>query len=367
MPSVTMVTRNNRRPQGTRYKMPICPKCETDYRDGFETCYECQVPLVDSIKRPESLDSVEEQFAEDMFDREDPGIRFCLSCFVEFAPEAKICVPCGEVRLHSSPQDVYDGILVRSPLEPHQDVELDEAVEGLTRVFVTHSPADAGFAVASLEGMGVVAHIGNDALDSFDDESRIGIWVVEEDVEACQMILPSDPNEWRDDEITEPNDPYIALVQTANSYVEIGRRNYAISLCTQAIEIDGERPDAFFTLGRIVGTQGHVAQAHESFRAAVERSAHGNAVPAAWFLVLFSFLDDDLKVNFKNPKADEALVILKSYSESHPRNMEALRLLLQACHARGEKANVASTRERINKINRRILEMDGPFKSMRFD
>lgn len=29
--------------------MPYCPQCKAEYRDGFDTCYDCQVPLVDEL------------------------------------------------------------------------------------------------------------------------------------------------------------------------------------------------------------------------------------------------------------------------------------------------------------------------------
>ncbi len=348
--------------------MPICPKCETEYRDGFDTCFDCQVELVESIKRPASLDTVEEKYVEDMFETPEEEIRFCLNCFVEFVPEAEICPPCGDLRLQTTPRSVYDGILKRSPLAPHQEIDTDEIPRGLRRVFVTHSPADAGFACSSLAGMGVDAVMGRDGLDDLEDDSQIGIWVAEEDVEACAMILPEDPNEWRDDEeLDSLADPYDSLMRTANQYVEISKEQHGIALCTQAMELDANRPEAFFTLGRIVGGQGHVAQACESFRAAVERIERGAASPAAWFFVVFGFLTDDLGVSFTGPKADEAMALLKTYSEQNPRNMEALRLLLEAAFARGEKANVKDARRRITDLNKWVLEAEGPHQAMTFE
>jgi|WetSurMetagenome_2_1015567.scaffolds.fasta_scaffold262999_2 hypothetical protein len=32
--------------------MPFCPKCETEYREGFKTCAGCGEPLVDSLPSP---------------------------------------------------------------------------------------------------------------------------------------------------------------------------------------------------------------------------------------------------------------------------------------------------------------------------
>ncbi len=346
--------------------MPICPKCETEYRDGFDMCFDCSVELVDTISRPESLDTVEEDFAAEMFASPEEPVRICLNCLVEFAPEARICPPCGDRPLETTTRDAYEGILKRSPLKPYQEIEKSEAPGDVTCVFVAHNPADAGFAMASLEGMGVEAILGEDSFDEVEDPSHVGVWVKNEDVEACSMILPEDPNDWRDDEGITSEDPYAALVHSANTYAEIGKRNHAIALCSQAMEMNNDRPEAFFSLGRIVGAQGLVAQAHESFRAAVERSDQGAFGTAAWLLVVYGFLTEDREISFTGPKADEALALLKAHSEGNPRSMEAMRLLLEACYVRGEKANVAAVRERIQKVNRWVLEADGPHQSMGF-
>ena len=29
--------------------MRYCPECKAEYRDGFDTCFDCQVPLVDEL------------------------------------------------------------------------------------------------------------------------------------------------------------------------------------------------------------------------------------------------------------------------------------------------------------------------------
>ncbi len=347
--------------------MPICPKCETEYRDGFETCFDCDIALVESIERPKSLDSLEEQFAEDMFAEEEESVRFCVNCFVEFAPEAAICVPCGHRSLETAPRRIYEQILRRSALVPYQRQDEEEAPRGLVRVFVAHTPAEAGFACASLHGMGVDAVPGDDRMDDVEDPGHIGIWVSAEDVEACQMILPDDPAEWRDEEEAEPDDPCQALVNRASAYHGLGKNSHAVHLCSQAIEMDGERPEAFFALGQIVGAQGMYQQARESFQAAVERSPQGVAGAAAWFFVVYSFLDDRGEACFVGPQADEAMALLISFSERNPRNVEALRLLLEAAFVRGEKARVRDVRERILKVNRRLLDEDLPFAAMTFE
>lgn len=37
--------------------MPWCPKCKTEYRDGFEECADCKVALVDELPEEEPLEA----------------------------------------------------------------------------------------------------------------------------------------------------------------------------------------------------------------------------------------------------------------------------------------------------------------------
>lgn len=54
----------------------FCPKCETQYRDGFDRCADCDVPLVHSLPDNAVENAVEEEDTEELvpvLKTTDPG------------------------------------------------------------------------------------------------------------------------------------------------------------------------------------------------------------------------------------------------------------------------------------------------------
>ena len=39
--------------------MPLCPKCRTQYREGFSLCSDCKIPLVDQLTDDYEIDGLE--------------------------------------------------------------------------------------------------------------------------------------------------------------------------------------------------------------------------------------------------------------------------------------------------------------------
>ena len=55
--------------------MPFCPKCRTQYREGFSLCSDCKIPLVDELTDDYEIDVI---LLERDFDEGDET--FQLSC-----------------------------------------------------------------------------------------------------------------------------------------------------------------------------------------------------------------------------------------------------------------------------------------------
>lgn len=60
--------------------MPYCPKCKSEYRDGFTRCYDCEVELVDSMPQVNKHDDEDsdseisnEELTEEQKQRETIG------------------------------------------------------------------------------------------------------------------------------------------------------------------------------------------------------------------------------------------------------------------------------------------------------
>ena len=45
--------------------MPFCPKCKTEYRDGFTICADCKIPLVSSLEKADLSDISESSYSID--------------------------------------------------------------------------------------------------------------------------------------------------------------------------------------------------------------------------------------------------------------------------------------------------------------
>ena len=61
----------------------FCPKCKTEYRDGFFTCADCSIPLVSELPKDEesTTDSTPVEFAEVLETRNPAEVAVIKSIF----------------------------------------------------------------------------------------------------------------------------------------------------------------------------------------------------------------------------------------------------------------------------------------------
>jgi len=52
--------------------MPWCPKCKTEYREGFRVCADCGSVLVDELTEESEFEETLDLRAKDFFDGESP-------------------------------------------------------------------------------------------------------------------------------------------------------------------------------------------------------------------------------------------------------------------------------------------------------
>lgn len=63
--------------------MPFCPNCKNEYREGFTECYDCKIPLVDSLEEAEAAQIKPKKF----FDVNDERSYEFLDKYIEEAKE----------------------------------------------------------------------------------------------------------------------------------------------------------------------------------------------------------------------------------------------------------------------------------------
>lgn len=351
--------------------MRYCPKCETIYEDDDEVCPPCGIELVDRLKRREEREELEEDHAREFFADEGDVMRFCPTCMREFTPTSRICTDCGGIDLMAMPRAAFERSMARSRVHAFRVVPEEHPEVALVRVLEAPSPSHAAFAAMSLEGMGVDASIGDDALEPEPDSPGVGIFVPADEVEACSMIIPEDLDEWFEDEDEDDEapakkinrSPYERKLGEAEGYRRIGRLRHATSLVAEAIEIDPDLPAAFIMLGQISAERAQYARAAECFEEAVKREQNPVGSQSMWLFIGHALLDDAGQPRLKGEAADRALEALESFCAKRPRLMAAWLLKLELLDVRDAKTKAAEAVAQIRKINRWLLELDGPAKA----
>jgi tetratricopeptide (TPR) repeat protein len=329
--------------------MPFCPKCEQEYRAGFEICAECRVPLTATLERKRSLDQVEEDFAASMFPDERESVSFCPQCLNEFAPTAKSCGPCGGGRLMQAEPSRLAEIVSGPPLEQMLLPAPPRALADRVLVYRARTPAEAGWIVDQLGAMGVTPDIGTDASDNFDDPAAVGVYVPADEVEAAQMLLPEDASEFEEER--PRGKPYERALQTADGYREIQKYQYALHKIGEAIQLDPARFDAYLALGHLYSEMGDVPKALEMFREVRQILGDRDSTDAPLAIAALTFRGPDGQARFTGAAGEKALGELRFYVARHPRHMAALKLLLEAFAARGDKAPGRELTKHVRKVN----------------
>lgn len=354
--------------------MPFCPKCETEYRDGFETCADCDVDLVATLEPAADLEGVEEDFAREMFAEPTEVMWVCERCQIEYVEGIEWCEKCTgsaaagapvSARVTAVEREDWVTSLTRTTLTPWLEREEPGTPEGLACVWVARDPAEAGFAAMTLSGMGVPAEVGHDGLDGDGDPSLIGIWVAAEDAESAAVLVPDDPGEWRDEGWAAPEEgnPYVELVRRAEAYRGLGKYRHAVALAGEALEVEPRRYEAYLVLARAAAEMANHRLAMEAIGDAIERIG-GAGLALAQELAVCAFLAHGGEPTFTGPEADRGYTELKRYCELHARDVRAQLLLLEAAHARGAASVVAETADRLDAVNPAVLRLDGPFSRM---
>lgn len=335
--------------------MPFCPKCEQEYREGFTKCHECGSPLVQTIERKPKMQKIEEDFAAAMFPDDVELTHFCQVCLNEFAGGAVRCSPCGEVRLTDATRPEYSALLDMSPLERHYLPAELRSLDDFVLVKKVKSPGDAAFLVAQMEEMGLTITIGSDLSDKFEDPSLVGLYVPADEVESAQMLLPSD-DELGEEELIEVGNtsamrPYERLIARAEGYKELQKYAFAIILLGEAITMKPERFEAYVALGRLFAEVGKTDRALEMFAEVRAILGDKDTTEAAFAIAVMALRDDDRKLVAIGAAAERAMLELKFFVQRHPRMLDALKLLLEAQAARGDKTPGKATVAQIKKVN----------------
>ncbi len=346
--------------------MPICPKCEEEYRDGFDVCADCGVPLVEALAEPEEISEEEAASPEELLADEEDEHTFCPGCFSEYRPGASICAPCGGIRLQTSPTSAYERLLTTSVLRRHANFDRPEDRGDLVRVLTVASPADAGFMVSAMESMGLDLVVGDDVLDAdLEDPPRIGLYVAPEDLEAARMALPDEGDTGEeDDDVGFSEDPYGTLLRQAGSWAGIRRYNRAILAYTKASEYNPNPIDAWLGLGRVLGTLGRVDDAAKTFREVLALTDGQPVTEAPYLFAVYTFLDEEGNASFAGDAAKEALVFLDRFAAVRPRVMPAQLLALEAHGARAEHDEAGALVTRIRKLHPHFFELEGLYRTV---
>ncbi|HGY91535.1 MAG TPA: hypothetical protein ENK43_10215 [Planctomycetes bacterium] len=346
--------------------MPICPKCEEEYRDGFDVCADCGVPLVEAIAATEEIPEEEAVAAEELLADEEEEHTFCPGCFSEYRPDASLCAPCGGIRLQTSPTSAYERLLTTSVLGRHAGFYRPEEQGDLVRVLTVASPADAGFMVSSMEALGLNLVVGDDVLDAdLEDPPRIGLYVAPEELEAARMALPEEAEIGEEDEEAGfSEDPYGTLLRQAGSWAGIHRYNQAILTYTKAAEFNPNPVDAWLGLGRVLGTLGQVDAAAKTFREVLALTDGQPVTEAPYLHAVYTFLDEEGHASFAGDAAKEALVFLDRFAAARVRVMPAQLLALEAHGARAEHDEARQVVARIRKLHPHFFELDGLYRTL---
>lgn len=337
-----------------------CPKCEQEYRAGFTRCAECGVALVESIARKEKMDVIEEDFAAAMFPDEGEATIFCVNCFNEFAPGAKVCSPCGDMRLAESDRERYMALLDRDPLEQLAVPVKPRNLDKLVLVAKVRTPSDGAFLVQQLEEMGVTAELGTDDSDRFEDPSLVGLYVPPDEKESAEMLMPEDGDVIGDaEDLREdvrgrkmsPDRAYDRLIQRAEGYIGLQKYAFAQKLLGDAVTLVPTRIEAYLVLGRVFAEMGQKKRALEMFREVRSIRGKDDYSDAPLLIAALELRDDKGRPRYRGADAEKAMDELKFYIARHPRSMTALKLLLNAQSARGDKAPGKETTAHMKKIN----------------
>ena len=332
--------------------MPFCPKCEQEYRAGFDRCADCSVDLVTTLVTPESVKQEEERYAEDLFAVDEEDIAwFCTNCLNEFVAGSRQCGPCGAAVTQAT-YEAYDRALGSGTLDAYRGARGPEATPGLVVARTYSNPADAAWVVASLHEMGVSAEIGNDAMDEFDDPSVVGIYAPPEEVDSAKLLIDDDGG-GDDDFAPADADPYDVLLRNAQAYRDIGKLRHALKLGQEAIEMKPQRAAAFVVVGDVLGEMGHFARAAEAFEAVlVSEPQHAQS---RLFYAVFSMIDADGEATFKGERLARPIDVLASFVRDFPRSTPAGKLLFEARHTRGDKEAARSTYQDLERLNPRLF------------
>lgn len=340
--------------------MPFCPKCEEEYRAGATECADCGVALVESLALPESLEDVEERFAEELFTDPSTQVVLCPTCLNEYAPAARVCSRCGGVHLVRIGAEECTKLLTSSPLHRMTRGEALRDHANLVRVHQVSTPAEAGFVVEGLVGMGVSAEIGDDTLDDMPDTSLLGIYVPGSEKDHAHMLL-SGTGEHGESDIESTGSPYEHLVRNAVAYRDLQKYRHSIKLCAEAIEMDPHEPAAFLVLGMALVCRGDIPGARRAYETALE--VQGPDV-ALFHAGACGLVDEEGQPCWKGSLADRSLDRLQDFVARQPRDISAWLVLLEARWHRGEQDAGREVCAKIRGVNHCILDIPGTFSEI---
>jgi hypothetical protein len=81
----------------------FCPKCKAEFREGFTSCADCNVNLVEDLPEFEE-ESIEEPFVIEEYETPGQKVRFCPECQEIFDDDLEECPDC-EIELETATKD----------------------------------------------------------------------------------------------------------------------------------------------------------------------------------------------------------------------------------------------------------------------